>query len=100
MRGEMKNEGDVKSAVKDILNGLGIWWYMPVQTGYGVKGIPDFVCCANGKFVGIETKFKKNGLSKWQEIQIQRIKDSKGAVFVINENNLTYLQEILEDIMR
>jgi len=96
----MKNEGDVKSKVKDILNGIGAWWYMPVQTGYGVKGIPDFVCCLNGKFIGIETKFGKNDLSKWQKVQIERIKDANGTVFVINELNVTYLQDLLEDVMK
>lgn len=100
MPSEIKNEGGVKSAVKDILNGLGIWWYMPVQTGYGVKGIPDFVCCANGKFIGIETKFKNNGLSQWQKVQIERIKAVKGTVFVINENNLTYLESMLEELLQ
>jgi len=96
----MRNEGDVKSKVKDILNSVGAWWYMPVQTGYGVKGIPDFVCCLNGKFIGIETKFGKNDLSKWQKVQIERIKDANGTVFVINELNVTYLQDLLEDVMK
>jgi hypothetical protein len=49
-------EGKVKDAVKKILREHGIWFYMPVQNGMGVTGIPDFVCCWHGEFIAIETK--------------------------------------------
>lgn len=51
-------ESDVKAAVKKILDKHKphIRYYMPVQTGMGESGIEDFVCCAYGRYVGIETK--------------------------------------------
>jgi hypothetical protein len=49
-------EGKVKQDVKKLLHERGIWFYMPVQTGYGVGGIPDFICCWKGLFIGIECK--------------------------------------------
>lgn len=91
----MRNEADVKKRVKDILNELGIWWYMPVQTGYGVKGVPDFIGCYGGLFVAIETKFGSNKTSKWQDIQIKRIRESDGTCFVINETNVESLMNML-----
>ena len=90
-----KNERDVKAEVKRILDSLDIWWYMPVQTGYGVRGIPDFVCCVRGTFVGIETKFGKNKLSAWQERIKECIVSSEGEYFVINEDNVHELPEHL-----
>lgn len=91
----MKNESDVKKRVKEILNELECFWYMPVQTGYGVQGIPDFVCCINSRFVGIETKFGKNTLSSWQEKQRDSIIESGGAYLVINEKNIDELMAII-----
>ena len=49
-------EGRVKDKVKALLKAMGIWYYMPMQNGYGVVGIPDFICCWKGRFMVIETK--------------------------------------------
>lgn len=49
-------EGKVKDKIKKILKVRGIWYYMPVQNGMGVVGIPDLVCCWKGKFLAVETK--------------------------------------------
>lgn len=95
----MRNEADVKKKVKLILCELETWWYMPVQTGYGVKGIPDFVCCVNGHFIGIETKFGKNTTSKWQDAQIQAIQEARGTCFIINEKNVDELPKLLAEFI-
>lgn len=57
----MTPEGKVKAAIKKALKEAGIWFYMPVQNGMGRVGIPDFICCAAGKFVGIEAKAPGKG---------------------------------------
>lgn len=97
----MKNEGDVKKEVKKVLAKFGTdaWYYMPVQTGYGVKGVPDFVCCVCGIFVGIETKFGGNTLSVWQHKQIGAVQAARGVVFVINEKNVHELESLLNAVV-
>lgn len=92
---EFKNEKDVKAAVRAILDEAGAWHYMPVQTGYGVKGIPDFIACLRGKFLSVETKFGKNKESAWQKRQGQAIREARGLYFVINETNLDDLRKAL-----
>lgn len=91
----MRNESDVKDEVKKVLKSLGVWWYMPVQMGYGVKGIPDFIGCNKGKFFGIETKFGKNKESTWQIKQGTMITESGGLYVVINEKNVEQLESML-----
>lgn len=49
-------EGLLKKAVKKALTEQGFWYFMPMQNGMGVVGIPDFIVCARGLFVAIETK--------------------------------------------
>lgn len=97
----MKRERDVKEKVKEILNSYGkrIWWYMPVPTGFGVQGVPDFVCSFAGRFVAIETKFGKNGLSQYQIKQMDAIINTGAAHMVINEDNVGALKNIVDGIL-
>lgn len=88
----MRSERDVKARIKEILTELEAFWYMPVQTGYGVVGIPDFVGCLNGKFFGIEAKFGGNTESAWQKKQGARIKAARGTYLVIDENSVDTLK--------
>ncbi len=89
-------EGRVKAAVKRWLNEHEVWYYMPVQNGMGVTGIPDFVCCWRGRFIAIETKApgKRANLSANQERQIHLIHKAGGAAVVIDD--VTQLEGVLE----
>lgn len=49
-------EGRVKDKVRAMLKKHGIWYFLPGNNGFGTSGIPDFVCCVGGRFVGIECK--------------------------------------------
>ncbi len=91
----MKNEKDVKKEIKKILTELGAWHYMPVQTGYGVQGIPDFIACIEGKFVSIEAKFGGNKESAWQKKQGAAILHAKGVYLVVNEATVGALPIVL-----
>ena len=83
----MTPEGRVKEAVKKLLKEHGIWYYMPVQNGMGVTGIPDFICCNNGLMLAIETKapgMRKN-LAPNQENRIAEIRAAGGTVLVVDD---------------
>lgn len=91
-------EGRVKDQVKKLLKRYGVYYFMPMQNGMGVHGIPDIIACCNGFFLAIETKApgKLNNLSPNQKLQLGLIADSKGATFVTDGN----LAEIEETIIR
>lgn len=91
-------EGAVKDAVKAWLKERGIWYYMPVQNGMGVTGIPDFICCWNGRFLAIETKApgKRNTLRATQKMQIASIIKTGGMALVVdNVKDLDELEKYL-----
>lgn len=94
----MKREADVKSAVKELLNSFGarVWWFMPVPTGFGVQGVPDFVVCLDGQFFGIETKFGGNKQTPWQVKQQAAIHKAGGVYFVATEKNIDGLRLTIE----
>lgn len=84
-------EAKVKDKVKDILKENGIWYCMPIGTGYGNAGVPDFICCANGKFLAIETKTRGKSPTALQKRESDRIYDAGGIALVINEDNFGLL---------
>ena len=68
---------------------------MPIGTGYGSSGVPDFLVCHDGHFVGVEAKAGKGKTTALQEDNLQRIRDSGGSTLVINENNIHELETFL-----
>lgn len=79
-------EGKVKAAVKKLLKERSIWYYMPVQNGMGVVGIPDFICCWEGKFLAIETKApgKIHNVTANQRNRIKEIRQAHGFALVVD----------------
>jgi hypothetical protein len=90
-------EGRVKQAVKRWLTERGIWHYMPVQNGMGVVGIPDLICCWDGKFLAIETKApgKRGNTTANQERVLQAINAAGGIAVVIDDAK--QLQELVNE---
>ena len=83
----MTPEGRVKEAVKKWLKARKIWYYMPVQGGFGVVGIPDFICCWSGRFLAIETKApgKRGNTTANQDQRIAEIKSADGVAVVVDD---------------
>lgn len=81
-------EGKVKSKIKQYLKTLPeCWFYMPVQNGMGVVGIPDIICVIRGRFVAIETKApgKEHNVTANQKAAIEAINKADGIAFVASD---------------
>lgn len=85
---KMRIEADVKKRVKEILKEHGAWWFMPVQSGYGVAGVPDFLICYKGQMLAIETKFGGNRPTPLQRRQLDNIEAAGGRTVVVDETNV------------
>jgi len=86
-------EGKVKDQIKKILKSLGFWFYMPVQNGLGVNGIPDLIVCAGGFFIGIETKApgKLKNVTPNQQARLAEINGAGGLAVVTDDPVATEL---------
>ena len=93
----MTPEGRVKEKVKKLLKGRGIWYFMPAANGFGRVGIPDFICCMDGKFLAIETKApgKRDNTTANQENRINEIRAAKGWALVVDDPQ--QLEEFLNE---
>lgn len=89
-------ETKVKAKIKGILKAHNVYYAMPIGTGYGNSGVPDFLCCVNGHFLGIEAKAGKGTTTALQDKNIQQIKDAGGTATVINEDTLGYLEQLIQ----
>ena len=88
-------EGKVKDKVVKILKQYGVYYFFPVTGGFGMSGIPDIICCHNGRFIAIECKAGKNKTTALQDAHLARIKAAGGVAVVINEENVNGLAETI-----
>ena len=91
-------ESKVKKRVKEVLDELGAYYFMPATGGYGRSGIPDIVGCYKGVFFAIECKAGQGITTALQEREMQNIRVAGGHAWVINENNIENVSQRLSDI--
>lgn len=81
-------EGKVKAKIKLYLKTLpDCWFYMPVQNGMGVVGIPDIIAVIKGRFVAIETKApgKESNVTPNQRATLDNILSANGLALVASD---------------
>jgi flagellar biosynthesis/type III secretory pathway ATPase len=88
-------EAKVKAKIKALLQKHSIYYAMPIGTMYGNSGVPDFLCCVNGRFLGIEAKAGKGKPTALQFKNMRDIEASGGVTAVINEHGLESLEALL-----
>jgi len=93
-------EAKVKAKIKAILKAHGAYYAMPIGTGYGSSGVPDFLVCLNGEFLAIEAKAGKGVPTALQLKNLREIEAAGGRTLVINEQSLELkvLEAVLENM--
>jgi hypothetical protein len=94
----MTPEGKVKEAIKKILKAHDAYFTMPIGTGFGSAGVPDFIICHKGVFIGVEAKSGTNKPTALQLEHIDRIRKRGGYALVVNEDNYSELNELLRGL--
>jgi penicillin-binding protein-related factor A (putative recombinase) len=80
----MTPEGIIKRRLDHRLKELGVWHFKPASGAFGRAGIPDYILCVRGRFVGIEAKADKT--KKPTDLQAQcmaKIEEAGGKCFVV-----------------
>jgi len=77
-------EKDIVAAIMRWLKTVPLCFAWKEHGGmYGTAGVPDVICCLDGRFFAFEVKTPEGRLTKLQEHTIQRIKDAGGHAFVV-----------------
>lgn len=89
-------EAKVKANIKKILKEHNIYYAMPMGTGYGNAGVPDFLCCVKGKFVAVEAKTVRNNPTELQKKNLAEIEASGGMTWVVNELTINLFEVFIK----
>ena len=88
-------EAKVKKQIRKVLEEMGAYYAMPIGTGYGNSGVPDFLVCSKGSFIGIEAKAGAGKTTALQEKNIANIYAAGGTALVVNEDNIDDVRNML-----
>ena len=88
-------EGKVKDRIKALLKSHRVYYAMPIGSGYGISGIPDFLCCVSGKFLAIEAKAGKGQATALQLKALKSIEDAGGAAIIVRETDYADLEALI-----
>lgn len=91
-------EAKVKAKIKKILAAYNVYYAMPVGSVFGNSGVPDFLCCIQGRFLAIEAKANGNKPTALQLKHIRDIQESKGCALVVDETNLGALELLIQTL--
>jgi len=92
-------EKKVKEKCVKIIKEHDVYYFFPQMNGMGRAGIPDIICCANGKFLAIECKAGKGKTTALQDREIAAIQAAGGVALVVNELNLAELEQTIKDML-
>ena len=92
----MTPEGKVKAKVKKVLLEVGAYYAMPMGTGFGNAGVPDFLVCFEGRFIGIECKANGGKPTALQLKNLADIESAGGTALIIDDKNVAELRNLLE----
>jgi len=91
-------EAKVKDKIKAILKEHRVYYAMPIGTGYGNAGVPDFLCCVDGRFFAIEAKANGGKTTALQDKNLRDIEIAGGVTCILNEDNISVLGNYLKFI--
>jgi hypothetical protein len=96
----MTPEGKVKKKVKEYLQSIGAWYYMPVSNGMGRVGCPDILVCYKGLFMAFETKApgKIKNVTANQQREIDGILRVNGLAHVVDD--VEQVKSVIETVER
>jgi hypothetical protein len=89
-------EAKVKDKIKAILKEHRVYYAMPIGTGYGNAGVPDFLCCIKGRFLAIEAKANGGKTTALQDKNLRDIEAAGGITCILNEDNVSVLGNYLK----
>lgn len=88
----------VKDKVVSVLKSEEVYYFFPATHGFGRSGVPDIVCCVNGKFLAIECKAGNNKPTALQIREIESIRRNQGVAVVVDETNWDMVRDLVKKL--
>lgn len=92
------NESAFQKKVIKFLDDEGIYYVNYWGGGiYTRSGIPDLLCCVNGKFTAVELKTDTGRVSELQKYNIDRIIKSGGTALVLRPSDFESFKSVIKN---
>lgn len=94
----MSQEKQFENKIKRFLESQGYYFVKFFGCAFTKAGVPDLLCCVNGRFVGIEVKAENGRLSELQKYNLEEIRKAGGIAIVVKPSEFDRLKETLISI--
>lgn len=89
-------EAELQRKVEAFLRCQGVWFVKYWGGGRFTKaGIPDILACVNGQFLAIELKTDTGRLSKLQEYNLAKIRESGGQAITLRPSGFEAFKDFI-----
>ena len=96
----MTPEAKIKQRIKQILEELGCYYFMPIGGPYSRIGVPDFIGCIDGLYIAIEAKAGKNKATALQLRELEKVRQCGGLALVVDDSNIDSLKAQIDEWRR
>ena len=91
-------ESKVKARIHAALKAAGAYAVNYIGGQYANNGTPDILGVLDSRFIAVEAKAGRGRPTALQLKALRQIDEAGGLALVINESNLEYLKECLQDV--
>lgn len=88
-------EKSYENKIKKFIESVGGWWVKFHGNAFTRDGVPDLLCCVNGKFLAIEVKGDGGEPSELQLHEIEEIKKAGGVALVSYPDDFEELKKLI-----
>ena len=95
----MAQEKNYENKIKQTLKNNGAYFVKYFGCGFTQVGVPDLLCCLNGRFIAIEVKADKGKPSPLQLHNIEKIRESGGIALIAYPKDFEALKALIEALV-
>ena len=96
----MAQEKQFEMKIREFLKEHGCWVVKYFGNSFSQNGIPDLLCCVNGRFVAIEVKAENGKPTKLQEVTVRKIKDAGGIAMILYPEQFESFKGLILSLLR
>lgn len=91
----MAAEKQFETKIKKFLKDNGCWYVKYFANSFTPRGIPDLLCCVNGRFVAIEVKAENGKPSELQYYNCDKIREAGGIALILYPRDFDSFKELI-----
>jgi Holliday junction resolvase len=95
----MAAEKNFENKIKNYLKEKGIWYVKYFANGFTRRGVPDLLCCVNGKFVAVEVKAQNGHPSELQVYEQKSIMRAGGVAVILYPSGFDKFKKMIEEML-